>query len=291
VHRYFCGCNTSGARNPLRLLQYMCNSIMIHFDLGHVLQELEAVSSPIKKKMFERQRLEKARKQLFDSSAEVRLPYKYPFLCALFRKLVAAVSDSVIGDELLLLVDAVDCLDAAYLEPWPDSSLFDWLPPRLMDHGYPVRIIMSCQSGPAMAAVEYWATREGLQLPMAEITLLTSDESTELVQSKLSVLACRDGEYLLKQMDAEAERAAKLRQRKLRDAPAGDEEEEEQTDLRCRSCKKDSVFLMILTRVTGLHVQNCVTSAAGVCRCISHTPPISCGSTFRDKLTRALRCA
>ncbi len=188
------------------------------------------MSSPIKKKMFERQRLEKARKQLFDSSAEVRLPYKYPFLCALFRKLVAAVSDSVIGDELLLLVDAVDCLDAAYLEPWPDSSLFDWLPPRLMDHGYPVRIIMSCQSGPAMAAVEYWATREGLQLPMAEITLLTSDESTELVQSKLSVLACRDGEYLLKQMDAEAERAAKLRQRKLRDAPAGDEEEEEETD-------------------------------------------------------------
>jgi len=200
------------------------------------MQELEAAASPIKKKIFQRQSAEKARKQMFDSSSEMRLPYKYPFLCTLFRKLVAAVGDSVIGDELLILVDAVDCLEAAYLEPWPESSVFDWLPPRLLDNGYPVRIIMSCQSGPALAAVEQWGQREGLQLPMLGIPLLSPEEATELVQSKLSMLAVRDGASIIKQLDDEAERVAKERARKMREAGkrsssgAPEEDEDQETD-------------------------------------------------------------
>jgi WD40 repeat protein len=179
---------------------------------------MEAQLSPIKKKIFERQNAEKARKQIFESSSEVKLPYKYTFLCDLFRQLVAAVCESVVGDELLVLVDAFDCLDAAYLEPWPGSSLFDWLPPRLPDNGYPVRIIVSCQTGPALSALEEWGAKEGISMPMKEIVPLSDVESSEMVEAKLSLMAFRDGSYIIKQRDEENERAARARARRLKDA-------------------------------------------------------------------------
>lgn len=214
---YFCGCNEHGSTNPLRLLQYLCNSIIIHFDLGRIAQDLEAQGSPIKKKIFAREQVEKARKQLFESSSEVKLPYKYPFLCELFRKLVACVCESVIGDELLILVDAIECLDADYLEPWPQASLFDWIPPLLPDNGYPVRIVISCRSGPELGALQEWGRRQGVVMRAKEVLPLSDAESTQLVEGKLSLVAFRDGAYIIKQRDDDAERAARLKARQRRE--------------------------------------------------------------------------
>lgn len=228
VVSYFCGCNNHSARNPLRLLQYLCNRIMIHFDLGRVAQELEAQMSPIKKKIFEREIAEKARKQLFECSSEFKLPYKYPFLCQLFRKLVAAVCESVIGDDLLILIDAFECLDADYLEPWPEASLFDWLPPLFPDNGYPVRIIISCQTGPSLAALQEWGKREGITMPMREISPISDVEAAALVEGKLAWFASKDGAYILRQRDQEEERAARARARKMREL--GDSRQAAQAD-------------------------------------------------------------
>ena len=231
VVSYFCGCNNHSARNPLRLLQYLCNRIMIHFDLGRVAKELEAQMSPIKKKVFEKERAEKARKQLFESSAEFKLAYKYPFLCQLFRKLVAAVCESVIGDDLLILIDAFECLDADYLEPWPGASLFDWLPPLFPDNGYPVRIILSCQLGPSLAALQEWGQREGITMPMREIAPMSDAEAAALVEAKLAWFASKDGAYIIRQRDQEEERAARARARKVREQAGNSRQATEEDDM------------------------------------------------------------